>query len=71
MKVKLIKRVWGYEPGTELDLTGDRLDLVMSKNYAKAIDDNYKNKAIETVPKNKAKKKVVKKQDFLGSQSFE
>ena len=72
MKVELIKRVWNKEPGTILDLEGDRLDLVMVKKYAKSIDDDYENKAIGKSPKNKAtRKRKPKQQDFIGSKNFE
>ena len=64
MKVILTSRVWNKEIGTKLDLEGDKLDLVMSKNYAKAIEGGYKNKAIKAVPKKKQKQG----KNFIGVQ---
>lgn len=60
MKVKLIKRVWNLEPGTELDLDGAKLELVLRKKYAepikeKAVEKAPKNKAVGNAPKNKKK----------------
>ena len=68
MKVILTSRVWNKEIGTELDLEGARLDLVLSKNYSVEVDKKPKkapkNKAIGKAPKNKT-------QDFIGSKNFE
>ena len=50
MKVELISRVWNKPVGTILNLTGAKLDLVLRKNYAR----EYKEKAIEKAPQNKA-----------------
>lgn len=57
-KVRLVKRVWNLEPGTELELDGAKLELVLNKKYAvilvkKAVEKPVKNKAVGKAPKNK------------------
>lgn len=66
-KIRLLKRLWNFEEGTEKDFGEFRNEFAIGKGYAEKVTAKRKPKK---APENKAMPTPKENKQFVGSKSF-
>lgn len=67
-KIRLLKRLWRYDTGTEKDFGAEKNAFAIGKGYAEEV--STKKRKPKKTPKNKAIEKPTENKDFIGHVNF-